>query len=187
MIKIDFEKAFDKVEHQAMLTLMEAKGFGQKWLEWMKAIFSSATSAILLNGTLGKTFRGVRQRDPLSPLLFVLAANFLQSMINKAKEMGLLNLPIPMEQNKDFPVIQYADDTLIIVEGDTRQLFFLRSLLNTFSLCTGLKVNFSKTMMVPINMSNERLNVLSRTYGCATGSLPFTYLGLPLSLTKPKF
>lgn len=91
-----------------------------------------------------------------------------------------------MEQNKDFPVIQYADDTLIIVEGDTRQLFFLRSLLNTFSMCTGLKVNYDKTMMVPINVSNERLEVLSRTFGCATGSLPFTYLGLPLSLTKPK-
>ena len=113
----------------------------------MNDIFSSATSAALLNGVLGKTFhykRGVRQGDPLSPLLFVLAADFLQSMINKARTMGLLNLPVPMEHNQDFPVIQYADDTLIIAEGDTRQLFFLKSLLNTFSMSTGLKVNFQK-------------------------------------------
>ena len=89
----------------------------------MNEIFSSATSAVLLNGVPGKTFhckRGVRQGDPLSPLLFVLAADFLQSMINKARTMGLLNLLIPMEHNQDFQVIQYADDTLIIAEGDTR-------------------------------------------------------------------
>jgi len=35
IIKLDFEKTFDKIEHQVMLTLMEAKGSGQKWLTWM--------------------------------------------------------------------------------------------------------------------------------------------------------
>ena len=173
-----------------MLTIFKAKGFGQKWISWMEKIFSSATSAILLNGILGKTFncnRGVRQGDPLPPLLFILAADFLQSMINKAKHTWLLNLPIPIEHNQDFPILQYADDTLIIAEGDTRQLFFLKSLLNTFSLCTGLKVNYRKTMMVPINVSDEKMETLSRTFGCGIGSLPFTYLSLPLSLTKPKF
>lgn len=121
----------------------------------------------------------------MSPLLFVLAADFLQSLINKGKDLGLLNLPIPMQTNKDFPVIQYADDTLIVLEGDTRQLLFLKSIINTFSEATGLKVNFTKSMMLPINMSDERLDFLARTFGCSKGSFPFTYLGLPLSLTKP--
>jgi hypothetical protein len=86
---MDFKKAFDKMEYQAMLTIMEKKGFGQKLLRWMNQIFSSASSAVLLNGTPGKTFnylRGVRQGDPLSPLLFVLAADFLQSLANRGKE-----------------------------------------------------------------------------------------------------
>jgi hypothetical protein len=41
-------------------------------------------------------------------------------------------------------------------------------------------------MMVPINLSNEKLVHLARTFGCQTGSFPFTYLGLPMGLTKPK-
>lgn len=188
ILKLDFEKAFDKMEHQAMMTIMKEKGFGQRWLTWMSSIFSSGTSAVLLNGTAGKTFhclRGVRQGDPLSPLLFVLAADFLQSLINKGKDLGLLNLPIPMETNKDFPVIQYADDTLIVIEGDTRQLLFLKSLINTFSEATGLKVNLQKSMMLPINITEERLDFLAKTFGCSKGSFPFTYLGLPMGLTKP--
>jgi hypothetical protein len=67
VLKLDFEKAFDKIEHQAMLKLMECKGFGRLWLKWMKQIFDSGTSAVLLNGVLGKTFncnRGGQARGP---------------------------------------------------------------------------------------------------------------------------
>jgi len=41
-------------------------------------------------------------------------------------------------------------------------------------------------MMVPINLSNEKLSHLARTFGCQIGSFPFTYLGLPMGLTRPK-
>lgn len=72
------------------------------------------------------------------------------------------------------------------MEGDARQLFFLKSVLFSFSESTGLKVNYNKSLMVPINLSEEKLNLLASTFGCSKGSLPFTYLGLPLGLTKPR-
>lgn len=44
IIKLDFEKAFDKVEHNAIVQIMEALGFGENWVRWVKDLFTSATS-----------------------------------------------------------------------------------------------------------------------------------------------
>ena len=121
---------------------------------------------------LGKTFhckRGVRQGDPLSPLLFVLAADLLQSALNAARNNGLLSLPIPLNHSQDFPILQYADDTLIIMEVKLDQLTALKDILRLFSLSTGLKVNFSKSMLVPINLDSENALFLAQSVGCALG------------------
>ena len=79
LLKLDFEKAFDSIEHSALISIMKSMGFHDKWLQWVQMIFSSAHSSVLLNGVPGNSFkcmRGVRQGDTLSPLLFVLVLNY---------------------------------------------------------------------------------------------------------------
>ena len=112
----------------------------------MEVILKSRTS-VLLNGIPGKPFaykRGVRQGDLLSPLLFVLAADLIQTIVNKAWQAGVLYHPLADDFEEFFPIVQYADDTLLIMPADARQLFTLKCLLRTFSDSTGLHVNFQK-------------------------------------------
>jgi hypothetical protein len=68
--------------------------------------------------------------------------------------------------------------------AEAKQLFFLKGLLHTFASSIGLKVNFSKSFIVPINVPDEMTLILAGTFGCKVEMMPFTYLGLPLGTTK---
>jgi hypothetical protein len=71
----------------------------------------------------------------------VLAADFLQSVLDKAMDQNLLSKPIPCPPFPDFPVIQYPDDTLLVMKEDANQLLCLKAILHSFFDSTGLKVN----------------------------------------------
>lgn len=94
---LDFEQPFDTIEDKTILIMLEHLGFIQTWIMWVQNISNSKSSPILLNGVPGKPFqcnRGVRQGNPLSPLLFVLVANLLQCIINKAHQQGTLSMQL---------------------------------------------------------------------------------------------
>jgi hypothetical protein len=150
---------FDTIEHEAILQVMEHMGFNALWLRWMKEILSTGTSSILLNGILGKQFvckRGVRQGYPLSPLLYIFGSDLLQSVVNDLLAQGIINRPIDTH-DIDFPILQYADDTLLIMPADLDQIRALKLALHNYSLSlyTGLKINYGKSQLIPINVPEE--------------------------------
>jgi hypothetical protein len=129
--------------------------------------------------------RGVRQGDPLSPLLYVLGGDLLQSYINYYFRQGRLHTPIINRGTSDFPMVQYANDTIIVMPADAAQLDILKEILVEYRAYTGLKVNFHKSSLVPINLSDDKALSLANSLGCQTAAMPFTYLGLPMGTTKP--
>jgi len=189
ILKLDFEKAFDMVEHSVILDMLRAKGFPPKWLKWISDILSSAISSVLLNGVAGKEFkckRGVKQGDPLSPLLFAVAADLMQSVINHEYGQGTLLPRFPQNQDTPFPIVQYAYDTILIMQGCEDQLMYLKEILHKLTMSSGLRVNYHKSCIVPINIDQEKASSLANVFGCQLGTFPFTYLGLPMGLTKPQ-
>jgi hypothetical protein len=186
ILKLDFAKIFDTIEHQAIIKILRCWGFCDRWIHWVQSIFSSGSFFVLLNGVPGNKFpccHGVRQGDPFSLILFVAGADLLQSMVNYLITQGTFIPPNPIPDT-DFPIVQYADDTLIIMQACPDQLLALKDLLQVFTSATGLRVNYAKYCLMPINIDIHYLHYLANAFGCAVGSPPFTYLGLPLGTTK---
>jgi hypothetical protein len=182
VLKLDFTKAFDSVSWSSLRKIMLARGFPELWCNWMDDLFSSSRSAILLNGAPGKwilCFRGLRQGDPLSPYLFLLTADVLQRPVRR--DDVLLH---PLVDGVSCPVLQYADDTLIILRADDRAATRLKLLLHQFERATGLCINFEKSTIVPMHVDAATLDVIQQTLGCMVEGFPQTYLGLPLSAEK---
>jgi hypothetical protein len=84
-------------------------------------------------------------------------------------------------------LLQYADDTLCIGEATIDNLWTLKAVLRGFEMSSGLKVNFWKSYVMGINVSEEFLGMASNFLNCRVGSTPFKYLGLPVGANPRKW
>ncbi|GJZ83465.1 RNA-directed DNA polymerase, eukaryota, reverse transcriptase zinc-binding domain protein [Tanacetum coccineum] len=92
VFKVDFEKAFDSLRWDYLDTIMEKLGFGLKWRTWIFGCLNNARSSVLVNESPTSEFdirRGLRQGDPLSLFLFILAMKGLHMLTCKAEESGI--------------------------------------------------------------------------------------------------
>ncbi|GKG02295.1 cysteine-rich receptor-like protein kinase, partial [Tanacetum coccineum] len=92
IFKVDFKKAYDSINWRFLLGIMRIMGFCNKWIKWVDTCIRSSSMSILVNGYPSEEFgleRGVRQGDPLSHFLFILAAEGLNAIVSEAAEKGI--------------------------------------------------------------------------------------------------
>ena len=183
--KLDIEKTYDHVNWNALLYLLNRMGFGLKWREWIKTCISIVRFSVLVNGSSASFFgssRGLRQGDPLSPLLFLLIMKVLSRILKKTEDSGLLRgFQVGPVNSIGVRIshLLFADDTILFCDASRDQLLSIRLALSCFQSFTGLKVNVGKSEIVPVGEVGN-IGVLANILGCRMGSLPMKYLGMLL-------
>jgi hypothetical protein len=148
IFKVDFEKAYDSVDWDFLDYMLRRFGFGEKWRGWMKVCVCSGNMSILVNGSPTEEIcikRGLKQGDPLAPLLFLIVAEGLGALMRMAVERGRFQPFLVGRGALPVSILQNADDTLCIGEASVSNLWALKAVLRGFELASGLKVNFWKS------------------------------------------
>lgn len=183
LFKVDFDKAFDFINWEYIDSVLEQMGFGCRWRKWIHGCLSSSRASVLVNGSPTKEFdisKGVRQGDPLSPFLFIIAMEGINVAMAEAKEKGFFSgIHIP-NNGPNISHLLYADDALFIGEWSRPNLKNLARILRCFHVTSGLKVNFNKSQVFGINVQQDEVNIWANILGCGAGTLPFKYLGVPV-------
>lgn len=135
ILKIDFEKAYDRVRWEFLEEVLREKGFDPLWISWMRQLVRGGQTAVNNNGHIGSYFRnkrGVRQGDPISPLLFNIIVDALAGILDHAKAAGhICGVAINIIPG-GISHLQYADDTLIFIKNSEREIINLKFLLVCF-------------------------------------------------------
>jgi len=140
ILKIDFEKAYDKVHWDFLLQTLRMKEFSSKWIEWVKSFISGGSVAINVNDEVGPFFqtkKGLRQGDPLSPILFNVVADMLAIIIKRAKADDQVGGVVPHLVDGGISILQYADDTILFLEHNLEKAQNMKLLLYAFEQLSG--------------------------------------------------
>lgn len=135
-------------------------------------------------GEFFKSYKGLRQGDPLSPLLFNLAADALSAMLSRASQAGLIHGLVPHLVDGGICHLQYADDTVLLLHYSSANLRNIRLILSCYEAMSGMKINFEKSEVFTMELSDEEQSLAASMLGCKIGVFPMKYLGLPVSYIK---
>ncbi|GKF45570.1 cysteine-rich receptor-like protein kinase [Tanacetum coccineum] len=181
-LKLDFSKAYDSVSHNFLLYTLNEMGFTNRFVSWVSACMLDVHFSILINNSPtkeGVMGRGLRQGDPLSPLLFILVTEVMSRMLSSSLNRGLLQ-GVRLDDSYSINHSQFADDTILFLYPSTGEINKVRVLVDLFSQMSGLKVSLSKTAMYGINIDQTQLQQYAQLMGCCVGNFPFEYLGVPI-------
>ena len=180
LLLLDFEKAFDSISWKFIYKVLNFFNFGQNFIKLIQTILNDPKLCVIQNGIFSDFFnigRGCRQGDPASSYIFLLCVEILGIMIRKNK-----NIKGIVFKNNEYKLLQYADDTALLLDGTEKSLNSALSLINQYSKFSGLKPNFEKTVCIKIgSLKNSHLE-FEHKFEISWNQEPFTFLGIIFSI-----
>lgn len=174
VISVDAEKAFDRVEWNFLLAVLNKFGLGDIFISWIRLLYTSPEASISTNGIQSAYFplsRGTRQGCPLSPLLFALAIEPLSIYLRSSSIFSGIS-----RFGMEFKLSLYADDLLLYVSDPGRSIPVILSFIHKFGSFSGYKVNISKSECYPVNALALQLSQSDIPFKLSP--LGFKYLGV---------
>lgn len=175
VISLDAEKAFDRVEWNYLFYTLSRFGFGHNFIQLIKLIYTDPTASVYTNGISSEYFplhRGMKQGDPVSPLLFVLAIEPLAIALRCNNSIQGIS-----RGGLTHTVSLYADDLLLYVTNPITSTPEILRILQEFGNISGYKLNFNKSEYFPISSNAKEYPNLPFKLSAES----FTYLGVKVT------
>jgi hypothetical protein len=189
VFKIDYEKAYDKVNLDFLYEVLSARGFSDKFILMIKQVTQNGSVGVKVNEVEGDFFltgKGLRQGDPLAPLLFNTVVDVFSRMLVKGAHTGLIRGLCPSLILGGVINLQYSDDTLLFLENNREVAINFKWILTCFEQLSGMRINYHKSELIGINMDSVEMSPFLEIFQCVEGHFPIKYLGLPLHFEKLK-
>ena len=183
-IKIDLEKAYDRLEWHFIRDVLELYRLPPSLIKLIMSCVSSSLIAVLLNGGKLEPFhpsRGIRQGDPLSSYLFIMCMEVLGFLISQRCEENLWDLVRVSRGGQAFSHLFFADDLVLFAKADLRNCNSVRETLDSFCELSGQKVSLEKSKVYfSPNTSPESREEMCGVLGIHSTPNLGKYLGFPI-------
>jgi hypothetical protein len=127
---------------------LRIQGFSEVWRSWIQSFVFWGSWAIKVNDDVGhylQTKKGLRQGDPLSPIIFNIMTDMLAVLIDQEKEVAQIEGVVPHLVDGGLSILQYIDDTIFFMDHNIEKVKTLKLILLAFEQTSGLKFNFHKS------------------------------------------
>ncbi|CAH9124930.1 unnamed protein product [Cuscuta epithymum] len=183
VVKLDMAKAFDKLSWKYLFEILLKFGFDNQFVNLIRANLQATYLSIIINGVPQGFFqpkRGVKQGDPLSPFLFIIASEgFSRGLKIKVAEgkikpywMGNIGYPITH--------LGFADDLLIFLNGGSRSLINFNNFIKDYQTASGQTVNLQKSSFIISKNAASRATLIEDLLDMKRSDFPMKYLGVYL-------
>lgn len=181
-IKLDMSKAYDRLQWGFIKKCLLAYEFNFYWVEMVMKLITSVSYKYKVNGFLSSKLiphRGLRQGDPISPYIFIMAADSLSHLINSASSLGRFHGIQLAAGGPQLTHLFFADDALLFGKATLENIYQLVDIVNIYSMASGQRINLTKSGVIGGKFMNMQLKInLAEALHMQLWDNPGKYLGL---------